>query len=365
MKKLFILFCVLISVLSLSAQKLTGVWRGSFYSGYGFYRQQYKYEVQIDHLSNNSIKGVTYSYRTTVFYGKANMQGIYFKENKNVLIKELNLIELKIEDKSEPCAMTCNLEYSKSGNIEILSGTFTSVNTISKTDCGSGTVYLEKVLESDFKKEDFLIKKPITKPPVITQQKKVTPVVPPVQKKTVPPTNNPTQKKTITPPVSQNKVTPPPQQQQKTKPIPKTVDTISRSENKINPTSPLKKILPPPPAIFKSRTNTLAKTIITTNPDILVELYDNGEIDGDTVTVYHNNSIIANSKRLTNKPITIQISADVANTMHEFVIVANNLGTIPPNTALMVITTGGKRYEVFLTADNSKNAKVVIEYRKP
>lgn len=363
MKKIFLLICLMISGLTLSAQQLTGVWRGTFYSGYGFYRQQYKYEVQINHLSNNSIKGVTYSYRTTVFYGKANMQGIYFKDNKNVLIKELNLIELRIEDKSEPCAMTCNLEYSKSGKLEILSGTFTSVNTKTKTDCGSGTVYLEKVIESDFKKEDFLIKKPTIKPPTSSPQKKVTPL-PPVQKKVVPPTNGSTQKKSTPPPVVQKKVTPP-QQQQKTNPIPKSVDTISQSEYKIEPTPPLKKVLPPPPAIFKTRTNNLAKTIITTNPDILVEIYDNGEIDGDTVTVYHNNSIIANRKRLTTKAISLPVKADASNTIHEFVLVANNLGTTPPNTALMVITTGGKRYEVFLSADNDKNAKVVIEYRKP
>lgn len=361
MKKLLVLFCLLIAGIGLSAQSLTGVWRGYFYSGYGYFRQQYKYEVQIDHQKTNAVKGVTYSYRTTVFYGKANMQGIYFKDNKNVLIKELNLIELKIADKSDPCAMTCNLEYHKEGKLEILSGTFTSVNINTKKDCGSGTVYLEKVEESDFKKEDFLIKKPITKPPAASQQKTTT-AKPPVQQKTTPQTN-PQQKKT-TPAVTDKKTTEP-QTQQKTKPVPKTVDTIALTEKKTLPVTPKKKILPPAPEILKSRSNTLAKTLVTTSPEILIELYDNGEIDGDTVTVYHNNTIIANKRKLTDKPISIKILADNTNTMHEFVMVANNLGSIPPNTALMVITTGGKRYEVFLTADNNKNAKVIIEYKKP
>lgn len=337
--------------IGLSAQSLTGVWRGYFHSGYGYFRQQYKYEVQIDHQKTNAIKGVTYSYRTTVFYGKANMQGIYFKDNKNVLIKELNLIELRITDKSDACAMTCNLEYSKTGKLEILSGTFTSVNINNKKDCGSGTVYLEKVAESDFKKEDFLIKPPVVKPPATEQ------------KKTVPQAGTQQQKQTK-PPVTEKKVVPPPQQQ-KTKPVPKTVDTIAAVEKKIQTVTPKKKILPPLPELLKSRSNALIKTLATSSPDILIELYDNGEIDGDTVTVFHNNSIIANKRKLTDKPISINVRADEENTLHEFIMVANNLGSIPPNTALMVITTGGKRYEVFLTADNNKNAKVIIEYKKP
>jgi hypothetical protein len=53
------------------------------------------------------------------------------------------------------------------------------------------------------------------------------------------------------------------------------------------------------------------------------------------------------------------------NSHHEFVMVANNLGSIPPNTALMVITTGGKRYELFISSDEKKNAKVVIDFKMP
>ena len=44
-------------------------------------------------------------------------------------------------------------------------------------------------------------------------------------------------------------------------------------------------------------------------------------------------------------------------------MVAENLGEIPPNSALMVITAGKKRYEVFLISNEQRNAKVVIEYK--
>jgi len=136
---------------------------GNFSSGYGAFKQQYKYEVQINQLSNSAlqkgVQGVTYSYRTTVFYGKATLQGIYDSKNKSLTIRETKLVELKIADRSDPCLMTCYLDYRKEGKTEILEGSFTSMNVNTKGDCGSGYVYLEKVEESDFTKEDFLLKR--------------------------------------------------------------------------------------------------------------------------------------------------------------------------------------------------------------
>jgi hypothetical protein len=43
-------------------------------------------------------------------------------------------------------------------------------------------------------------------------------------------------------------------------------------------------------------------------------------------------------------------------------MVADNLGAIPPNTALMIITAGDKRYQLFISSDEQKNAKVVVRY---
>ena len=92
-------------------------------------------------------------------------------------------------------------------------------------------------------------------------------------------------------------------------------------------------------------------------------LYDNGEIDGDTISLYDNNRLIASSKRLSNKPISFLIKVDKDVPLHEFVMVAENLGSIPPNTALMVINAGLKRYEVYLSSTEQKNAVIIIEYK--
>lgn len=377
------------------AQDITGIWRGYFNSGYGVFKQQYKYEVQINQLTNKAdlkgLEGVTYSYHSTTFYGKALLQGIYDNKNKSLTIKETKLVELKISDQSEPCVMTCYLDYRKEGNIEILEGTFTSVNAKTKSDCGSGYVYLERVPESDFHKEDFLLKKQKTTPPV-AQQKKTTP--PPAVKHTTPPvaqqkktTTPPTALKKSTPPVTKTtpKTKPPATQKKQTTPPPvakkttppaeklKTPPPAEQKQDTIAATPQIKPVAPPEekiiennypiPEVIKERDNPLIKTIVTSSEDINIQLYDNGEIDGDTITVYHNNQVIAFKKGLSKKPINLSVKADLYHTHHEFVMVADNLGSIPPNTALMIITTGGKRYELFISSDEKKNAKVIINYK--
>jgi hypothetical protein len=49
---------------------------------------------------------------------------------------------------------------------------------------------------------------------------------------------------------------------------------------------------------------------------------------------------------------------------HELIMIANNLGSIPPNTSLMVTTTKSKRYEVFISSSEQKNAKVIIDLKQ-
>jgi len=123
-------------------------------------------------------------------------------------------------------------------------------------------------------------------------------------------------------------------------------------------------VFPAPPLVLKKRANPLVKQIETKAGEIRVDLYDNGEIDGDTVSIYHNNVLLVSHAKLSQKPISFHIQLDAANPHHELVMVADNLGSIPPNTSSMVITTGTKRYEVFISSTEQKNAKVVLDLKE-
>ena len=154
------LYLLLVFTIGLHAQNITGIWKGYFVqSMFGFGEDKYKFEVQVEQLPNNALNGVTYSYKTTVFYGKAEAKGIHTKKTNNILLNEIKLVDLKITDQSQPCLMTCYLEYAKMGDIETLTGTYSSRNLKSGSDCGSGKVYLEKSTVTDFYKEDFLVKR--------------------------------------------------------------------------------------------------------------------------------------------------------------------------------------------------------------
>jgi hypothetical protein len=98
--------------------------------------------------------------------------------------------------------------------------------------------------------------------------------------------------------------------------------------------------------------------------ELKIDLYDNGEIDGDTVTIYHNNELVVSKARLSQKPVTIRIMVDRDHPHHELIMVADNLGSIPPNTSLMIVTAKDKRYEVFISSTEQKNARVNIDLKE-
>ncbi|MBY0479846.1 MAG: hypothetical protein K2Q21_00720 [Chitinophagaceae bacterium] len=390
----FTLIFLLLLSFTAQSQKLTGIWRGYFSSANGLYRdgikeEMYKYELQIDQKFDNGVKGVTYSYKSTVFYGKASVQGIFSPKSKTIIIKETGLLELEIGDRSQPCLMTCYLDYSKIGKLEVLQGTFISVNVKDKGDCGSGKVYLEKVASSDFKPEDFLLKKkPVdnskstipTKPALpnnkqaITAKPSVKATAPGLAQKNqvVPPKKNPVTapSKPVTasamkpkPGAEKNLVAKQPQLEKKdlqdNNPLPRTKDTIITKPKEL---PPIKKAALP--KVLVERENNLVRTIITDEEFIQIDLYDNGTIDHDSISVFDNNKQVIKNGGLSYTPITLKIKMSEESPRHEIIMVAENMGEIPPNTALMVITAGKKRYEVFLTSTEEKNAKVVIEYQK-
>ena len=118
------------------------------------------------------------------------------------------------------------------------------------------------------------------------------------------------------------------------------------------------------PKPILTRENPVIRKIETAAAELIINLYDNGEIDGDTVSIYHNNKLIVSRAGLSEKPISFHIKVDAAQPHHELIMVAENLGSIPPNTSLMVITANNKRYEIFISSSEQKNAKIVIDLEK-
>ncbi len=107
------------------------------------------------------------------------------------------------------------------------------------------------------------------------------------------------------------------------------------------------------------------KEIKVDTGNIKIDFYDNGQIDGDTISVYVNSMPLVSNRMLKTQPVSVNIRVDLKKTVQEVIMVGENLGSIPPNTALMIITAGTKRYQLYLTSDEQKNAMVRFVYEKP
>lgn len=112
---------------------------------------------------------------------------------------------------------------------------------------------------------------------------------------------------------------------------------------------------------LQNRQKDLVQTIAIDTSFIKIELYDNAEIDDDTVSVFLNNTLLLYKKRLTSKPLVLHVNV-FPNTDYELMMYAENLGRIPPNTSLMVITAGRKRYQLHVSSSEQKSAVVRFKY---
>jgi hypothetical protein len=117
---------------------------------------------------------------------------------------------------------------------------------------------------------------------------------------------------------------------------------------------------PTPDEKYSSRTKNILRRLDIKQPNFKVDLYDDGDVDGDIVSVYYNGKVLLSNKKLTEKALTLNLTADPNKTENELLIYAENEGAIPPNTALMVVTEGNNRTEVRITSDEKKNGVVIF-----
>ena len=221
---------------------------------------------------------------------------------------------------------------------------------------------------NDFAMDDITINECIKQPPAVVKTPPKTTVVTKPKPSTVnrQPSAVAKEKPAVVPKEKKPVVkTAPPPAAVKNEPSVKIVKAQKDSQTYSIPVvKPKPREFPPPPVILRTRENTVVKKVETESGDIRINLYDNGEIDGDTISIYHNNKLIMSHARLSAKPISIVIKVDSTQPHHEVVMVAENLGSIPPNTSLMVITTATNRYEVFISSTEQRNAKVIVDLKE-
>ena len=274
--------------------------------------------------------------------------------------------------------MTCFMQYSKLGDDEYLQGTYYSTSVSDSTSgCGKGSIFLHRVSSSDFHKEPFLEKK---ENELLARKKATIPIKPPATASANPPPVAPvkpgstSKAGTVKSPA---KTTVPKTTTVRKQPRPAAVDqhvaiqtpgarsslqTQNGSDSTIKIKQPEIPVLIP--YVLRTRTNSLLKTLTFNHDNVEIRIYDDGAIDNDTVSVYYDNKLIISKARLTDQAISMHLRVDPSDHPHQLVMVAENLGDIPPNTSLLVVIDGEKKYEERIISTEQKNVVIDFVYKK-
>lgn len=124
---------------------------------------------------------------------------------------------------------------------------------------------------------------------------------------------------------------------------------------------PIKPELSAITAKFGERKRSVISTIDVQSDSIKVNFLDNSVVDGDSISVFINGQLEASHVRLTAKAFSMNVRFEKGVNEIEVAMFAENLGTLPPNTALMQIIDGNKIHRAHLSSDTKSSAVIKIK----
>jgi hypothetical protein len=115
---------------------------------------------------------------------------------------------------------------------------------------------------------------------------------------------------------------------------------------------------------YTERPTVIDSEVEVESDSLKIDFYDNGEIDGDSISVFFNNNLTAFHQKLSTRSIHFDIVLDSTKEENLISMFAENLGSIPPNTALMIVDDGKKRYEIRMASSLEKTATIRIRRKR-
>jgi len=337
------------------AQDITGLWKGTLYNDTT--KRYLRYEVAI---SENKGKLSGYSHTFFIvddkeYYGvkkvKVRIEGdkIIVQDEKLIAhnypippakgVHQLDVLTLEMQD-----------------SVMILSGPF-STNRTKEYHSLTGSIRIQR--KNDFRQSALV---PHLEELGLAQELSFVQAEIPVEVK---PIEKPETLVAVTQPVVKEKAI----KIKEVKPvITKTEPVIVKTEPVLIKKEPEKAVTPVvfrPAADVNKRTIETIQSVYFKSDSLVLTLYDNGEVDGDTVSVLMNGEVIMPMQGLSTKALrkTIYITKDMPDSI-QLIMYAENLGSIPPNTGLLVVHDGEDIYEIRFSGDYRKNAAIVFRRRR-
>ncbi len=346
MNKILLTFFGICCFFGTFSQNFTGQWKGEFidksnsFSSSGSEKCDYVLELEVN---GNTAMGSSYTYFTEdgkKFYTICKVEGSIDFKKKFIEIKETVRTKTNIPNNINNCLQVHKLTYFKKGNIETIEGNWIPAPN-QRGDCGFGLTSLTRrsLIDAYPNLNNSIVKNSSNK-------KQET-------NKSIKKDDNAVTKTDIT----TNKETASNYNIDKD-------DKINNKDQK-DPLDVAKEKKSMISSKLEQRTNTVIQTIEVENSTVKIDLYDNGEVDGDSISLFYNGKLLLLNKKLSEKAISINLTIEKENSVNELVMYAENLGSIPPNTALMIVTDGSNRYEVRVISDLQKSGVINFIHKKP
>jgi len=339
MRLLLPVFLILFFTTLLKGQNFTGQWKGEFidnsvsFENWGGESCEYVLELE---TNKNSVTGYSYTYFSEngkKYFTICRLEGTIDLKQKSIEIKEVERTKTNVPASIKNCFQVHKLSYFKKGKEETLIGSWSPVPK-QNGDCGFGKTNLSRrLLDNSFgykgTTKNNIVKN--TQSPAKKNQENSKPNLAKISKEDLPM-------------LDPDKAPP--------------IEKVTDSEKKMVPEKVI--IMP---TTFEKRENNIVRKIEVGNQNVRIDLFDNGEIDGDSVSLFFNGSLVISHRKLTEKAISfnIWVEDDEESLLEMY---ADNLGTIAPNTAMMIITDGKKRYEVRIASDLTKSGAISFIHKK-
>jgi hypothetical protein len=387
------IFCFLCFLsLQMKAQQITGYWKGKI--GNGLINKKLELKLII---KGDSIVGTSYYYQSKNNYARYSVKG-FFNPNTNAVVWWDDVLlqskqpQVKLSTTGQTAMMSEADFNCPGGSVMMLDG---KAKKKDNTTSDGTTIHLDKTTSPIFNDEwnqvidnwmvggnnlqfidsiqNIAFNKPEYEKSTPIEEKKVEPVVVldlPVKreqpKETIaiaaPPKqenrpieffdlNKPNKKETTTPVVGNTQIT-----KNNSEDTIKNITTTKVEKEKIK-----EHIAKPIESKFVER----KKVILTEIPmadSIELHFYDNAEVDGDSISLFLDNQLLFEHIKLTDKPYIIKLNKAQLSNATELTMVAENLGSIPPNTSFMIAFVNSKRYEATLSSTEQTSA--VIRFKK-
>ena len=339
--KFIFVFLTGFSFLKANSQMITGTWHGKI--------NRQKAEVKLV-LNGDSLTGTSYYYESANNYRRYSIKGYFDQQTNTTVWWDDQLIEEKSGrfslNSPGKIPLLSQADFNCPGGAKMmLDGSVSEKESVSKP---LGEVHLDKSGRVIFEDEwDFVIENytvGANDPDLIDSIAAIAfnknPV--PVEEKPVP--------------IAQPQV-------KKADPILSEPVIV-----KNNPEPEIKPAKPAPLTIkekFVQREKKFIKEIPVSGDSLELKFYDNAEIDGDSISLFLNEKLIFEHVRLAATAYTIKIAIKDLQDSNELVMVAENLGKIPPNTSYMVALMNGVKYDAYLASTEGSSSMIRLVKTKP